>query len=184
MSGATLFERLALSQISGDLGTSPDGRHTDLDRITALGFAPTLGSLLIRIKGGNDHRSYHDAVDLISWRLEQVAKRKKWGHPARMKRCAVEALSFYILDMCKTCEGRGVLAHSYSGPADQDAGATCSSCGGTAKASRTSPQRATAILRAGETPRLIQEIIDAADGIVERSARLATGISRGKLYGD
>ena len=183
MSGATLAEKLALAQISSHLGESASNRQMPIDRVCALGFAPKLGSLLIRLKGANDAPSYNEAKQLIAERLFHIGRRKNWGHFARMLRVADASLHFYILDMCKTCEGRGQLAHSYSGPADEDAGNVCPSCGGSAKASRNAKERATAIMKPGEIPARLAEMLDAADGIVERAARIATGISRWKLYG-
>ena len=178
---ASLVERLALAQISSHLGKGE--RQMPIDRVCALGFAPKLGSLLIRLKGANDAPSYGEAKNLIADRLLQIGKRKNWGPYPGMLRIADAALTFYLFDMCKSCEGRGQMAHSYSGPADEDAGNVCPSCGGSAKASRNDKERIAALLRPGEIPARLSEILDAADGILERAARIATGISRWKLYG-
>lgn len=181
MSGQTLFERLALAQVSSHL--SPRETVCDIDRITALGFAPKLGSLLIRLKGANDAASYTEAKELIAQRLYTTGQRKGWGHIERMRRVADESLRFYIFDMCKTCEGRGQLAHSYNGPADEDAGAICPTCSGTAKADRNVRGRAASILVKGEILGRLERILDAADGLLGHAERIATGTSRWKLYG-
>ena len=183
MSGRGLFESLALAQISGHL--SPKETICDIDRVTALGFAPRLGSYLIRLKAANDAASYIAAVRMLSSRLYQMGIKNRWGHMARMQRVAQESVRFYLFDMCKTCEGRGKLAHSYSGPqADDDAGETCPTCSGSAKADRNVRGRAAAIYVPGDIPSRLEKILDAADGIVGRSERIATGISRWKLYGN
>lgn len=179
----TLQERLALAQISSHLGSAQDERQTPVDRITALGFAPRLGSLLIRLKGANDRQSYIDALDLISTRMFQLAQKHRWGHMERCRRVSNEALRFYIFDMCTTCGGRGVLAHSYSGPADDDAGAVCPGCGGSAKAHRNVQERAGSIFKLGDIPNRLEKMLNEADAIIGRAERIATGISRWKLYG-
>lgn len=184
MSGATLTETLALSQISSDLAPSGEDAQHAIERVTALGFAPRLGSLLIRLKGANDAPSYNAALQLLVTHLNQIAKRKNWGHPNRIERVANEALRFYLLDMCTECDGRGILAHSYSGPAEEDAGNICPGCHGTTKASRDIRKRAGAIFKAGDIPSRLEAILNEADAILGRAERIATGVSRTKLYGD
>lgn len=186
MTARTLFETLALSQLSDSLGPRADDVQTDIDRVTALGFAPTLGSLLIRLKGGNDYKCHAEAVELIASRLFTIGSRPRnqWGHMDRMRRVASDAVRFYLLDMCNTCEGRGKLAHSYSGPQEEDAGMLCDTCGGTGKAARNVPGRARAIQQPGEIVARLETMLDEADGLIERAARLATGISRAKLARD
>lgn len=183
MSGAGLFERLALSQISSDLEPSIDDRHTAIDRVTALGFAPIMGSLLIRIKGGNDGASYRQAHELMMWRLSIRDTKRNWSNPNRTSRVVSEALRFYVFDMCKTCEGRGQLAHSYTGPADDEAGAICPSCSGTTKAPRDVSGRARSIFQRGDIPARLEVMLDEADALIGRCERIATGVSRWKLYG-
>ena len=182
----TLFEILARSQISRNLRDRNDGLHADIDRVTAIGFAPKLSSYLVRLKGGLDHSVYRETVLLISQRLLQLGKRKAWGghgcslaRAARVARCSIE---FYLLgEICKECGGRGRMPHSYVGPGDDEAGAVCPSCGGSGKASRNVYSRARAILQAGEIPTRLEAMLDAADGIVSRAQISATGVSRAKL---
>ena len=182
MSGRGLFESLALAQISGHL--SPKETICDIDRVTSLGFAPVLGSLLIRLKGGNDAASYIPARQLIADRLYNIGRRKNWGDIKRMERVADEAIRFWLVgEICGACGGRGVIPHAYTGEREDDAGTTCGKCSGTGKADRDALGRAVAMHRPGEIPKRLAEILDAADGILGRAARIATGISRWKLYG-
>ena len=185
MSGATLFERLALAQIGSHLGSHLDGRIMPVDHVTALGFSPRLGSLLIRLKAGLDHKSYADAQELIAERLYVLGRRKNWGHMDRMRRVADAALRFYIMgEICATCDGRGKMPNSYSGrDVNKQAGEICRACNDTGLAPRNTYGRAVAILVRGEVVSRLEPILDAADGILERAARIATGISRWKLYG-
>lgn len=179
----TLEEVLGLSQISSNLrfrGEAPSA----IDRVTALGFAPALGSLLIRLKVGNDHKCYSEAVELVATRLYTIGRRKNWGHMGRMRRVAAEAIRAHLLDMCRGCGGRGFIPRNYGpGSREDDAGDICRECGGTGKAPRNVQNRARAIFQPGDIPTRLEAMLDEADGVVERTARLAMGVSRAKLYG-
>ncbi len=187
MSADIFIERLSLAQISDDLAPRPDESISDLDRVTALGFAPRLGSLLLRLKNTNDAVCYNPALEMLIGRLMWQGRRQKWSGGRdnwRYKRVATESISFYLRDWCKTCEGRGQLAHSYSGPQDEDAGTICTSCGGSAKAYRDVPKRAGTIFEHGDIPQRLEQMLDAADAILGRALIAASGISRSKLYGN
>jgi hypothetical protein len=184
MTARSLFETLALSQITDNLGERSDGGTCDVDRVTALGFSPRLGSLLIRLKGANDPKCHADALEMIAGRLLVVGRRKNWGPLGRMRRVAQAALQHYLVDMCPACSGRGVIPKNYAGPQDDDAGDVCMTCHGTGKAERNLNKRAMAILQPGELPRNLEKMLDHADGMLERAQRMATGISRSKLYGN
>lgn len=180
----TLFERLALSQVSSHLEPADSDHIGDIERVTALGFAGSLGSMLIRLKGANDPLCYEPAVETLVSRLYWIGKRQKWSTGTgqqRLYRVAREAVRFYMFDQCPTCGGRGKLAHSYTGPAEDDAGQVCPACGGSGKAHRNVQKRAGTIFEPGDIPQRLEAMLDAADAILMRAELQATGISRAKL---
>lgn len=178
----TLEEVLGLSQISSDL--RPREQTSAIDRVTALGFSDALGSLLIRLRVDLDHRCHAQAVDTVAYRLRTIGKNKGWGHMGRMQRVAAEAIRYHLLDMCRGCGGRGFVPSKYGpGIRESEEGAVCAECGGTGMAPRNVPGRARAIFQPGDIPKRLEDILEAADGIVGRALRRATGISKTKLYG-
>ena len=74
-----------------------------------------------------------------------------------------------------------MLAHSYSGPQEDEAGQVCGVCGGSGKAARNVQKRAGAIFEAGDIPRVLEAMLDEADAILGRAELSATGICRAKL---
>lgn len=71
--------------------------ESDLDRIAAMGFSNRLGSLLWRLKYGNDPRSYRPALLLL-------AKSAKSGFPVGKRLCEL-AIKEWCMPQCEVCRG-------------------------------------------------------------------------------
>jgi hypothetical protein len=138
-------------------------RHQERDeeppivRIGALAAVPRLGSLLVRLKAGNDARAFAPCVLLIAGKLPRQVG---FGIRRRIADCALRE---WVLDGCHACMGAGVTMLGARKVA-------CHACQGTGKHRYSDWERAGAlrVREAGKWARLLVQAhraIAGADGI-------------------
>jgi hypothetical protein len=145
------------SALRANLRHDEDRDEPPVVRIGALAAAPRFGTLLVRLKAGNDARAYAPCVLIIAGKLPRQV-----GFGIR-KRIADCALREWIVDGCHACMGSGVAMMGNKKIA-------CHACQGTGKHRYSDGERASQlkVANAGKWARLMMQAhraIAGADGI-------------------
>lgn len=87
-----------------------DEHHFDIDSLTAVSWATReknceLGSLLFRVKYGNDATTFQALLD--AWSIA-VADKRQWPKHLPAKKVAEKSLDYWLNDVCPACTGKGV----------------------------------------------------------------------------
>lgn len=102
-----LAQRYVKATQSGNLMN--DRYHVDTDYLAAIALSRKLGSLLFRVKYGNDATSFNAL--LLAWEKIVIDKATVLDWPAHISRRKVAALSLahWLNNICVECGGKGYL---------------------------------------------------------------------------
>jgi hypothetical protein len=127
----TYIERYIRSTKSSNLKDSP--HDTNVEPLISIAWSGVrMGSVLYRVKYGNDAHSYTELLTAFTEKLTQKSKNphKHWPQHIRPAAVAKIALDYWLNPICYICKGRGEdVKINQHGGIDRE----CHGCGSTGK---------------------------------------------------
>ena len=84
-----------------------DEHHFDTDNLAAVALSSELGTVLFRVKYGNDATTYNTLLDAWSKKVKFKAEVREWPKHITAHKVAEISLGYWLNDVCEVCSGRG-----------------------------------------------------------------------------